>query len=198
MLTRNERIGNEHLDPALVYECPKVESPREIWALNSWPLPGKDPLKYQLQVGQTLRDALNVFFKALLNGAPLDSLAFEVSAALHCQRESLSVDTAYSIVPIDMMPASSELIAQRVFNKCQVLLGGLGGDNVTAPPEMDVSALRLHIKIGLKGDAVKRTLLEIASIDFPLMPPKLNRASSPRLTKSRSRGSIRVRTKKNK
>jgi hypothetical protein len=187
LLTRNEKIGTEHLDLSLVYECPKVESPHEIWVHNSWPVPPAESLKYQPEQGQTLRDALKIFFDKLFNSARLDTFAVEVNACLEFRRESLLAHTPYSVVAIDMMPASVDAVADRVFIKCRDLLGTLGRDEVLAPPEVDASALRLQIKIGLKGDSVKRTLLEIAAVDFPLPGPKVKRRALSGTAKSKRR-----------
>lgn len=184
-LVRNEAIKNQPLDLRLVYECAKVESSREYWVRNSW-TPPLAILRYEPEKGQSLLESLQAFFKALFNGASISSFAVELSAALHCERQSLSLETAYSIVPIDMMPASADSVAKLVFKRCYDLMGGSGTGNVSPPPEMEGAVLRLHVKISQKkNDAIKRTLLEIAAIDFPLAVPK-----------TEIRGSVRVRTSK--
>ena len=183
-LTRNEKIGIEPLDPRLIYECAAVETPREYWASNSWIPPYVVSLKYELEPGRTLLDGLKQFFGALFNGASLNTFAVEVSAALQARREGLSVQTAFSLVPSDLMPLrgdAADSLATLVFNKSKDLLGEQGAGDIAAPAEMDESSLRLHIKISkLKEGALNRTLLEIGAIDFPLVSTKTKRRNTSR------------------
>ena len=186
-LTRNEAIAARPLDSRLVYECATVESPREVWARNSWTPPLVDVITFVPEPKQTLLDALASFFKAFFNNAPLPAYAVEVGAALRFRREGLAIETPYSIIPMDQMPDTTERLASIVFMECKDLLKTPGGQpgNVIPPAETDEAALRIHIKVSqrLNADLVGRTLVEIGALEFPLQNSTLTKAR--RLRKGR-------------
>jgi len=163
VITRNANIGGpgKSIDPRLIYTCAAVESPDVCLAHKVW-----SNVTYTPDAGGLLK-SLQDFFRGLLNGAPLNSYAVEVAASLQCERNGLSFETPYSIIPVDLMKnMTDQQLAQLIFQRCRDLLGGTA-TSVNPPPDMTAAYLQLHIKIG-RNDGNRRTLVQIDGMKFPL------------------------------
>ncbi len=164
VITRNANIaGHGHtVDGRLIYTSAPVESPDPCLVSNVW----NNAITRTRGAGETLKESLQNFLDTLLNGAALSSIALEVAASVHCERESLSFETPFSVIPFDLMPVTTEKLADLIFNRCASLLGQTG-DDVIPPPDMPIAFLQLHLKIS-RIDGNKRPLLQVDSVRFPL------------------------------
>jgi hypothetical protein len=173
-------VRNAEFNPALVYQRAPVESPRDVFPLNSW-TPPLEPLQYDMTLnsGDTrppLQAALEDFFSGLLGALSLSNdAALEVGTSLIWNKGALTFVTPVSILPADVVAStypSAGKVADFVLGVCVQLLGGAA---LVPPAEADAASIRLRVKLTEPLPAVTnpplpspRTLLEISAIDFPI------------------------------
>jgi hypothetical protein len=173
--TRNESfaVGVEApANPVLIYQCAPVDSPHEYRAVNLWapPLP---PLRFFAQ-GAKLSDAIGQFLTAVLHGAFMPNEASaEVGIFFVWSRGKLDAVTPVAVIAGDQVagPTAADL-STAVFNICSGVI-----PSGTALADLESPAIRLRVKLTTNSEnpGVKRPLLDIAAIDFPLVQPPLRK-----------------------
>jgi hypothetical protein len=149
-----------------------VDSPHEYRAVNLWapPLP---PLRFFAQ-GAKLSDAIGQFLTAVLHGAFMPNEASaEVGIFFVWSRGKLDAVTPVAVIAGDQVagPTAADL-STAVFNICSGVI-----PSGTALADLESPAIRLRVKLTTNSEnpGVKRPLLDIAAIDFPLVQPPLRK-----------------------
>jgi hypothetical protein len=168
LLTRNETFLNKQpANPVLVYQCAPVDSPYEYRAVNLW-APPQPPLAFEAPSGATLKDAIQQFFTAVLNGASMpDDASAEVGIFFVWSSGKLDAVTPVAMIAGGQVAGGAAQLADAVFQICNgVIPSGAAFADLSSP------AIRLRVKLMTNSDitGVTRPLVDIAAIDFPLQP----------------------------